>query len=86
MKTSLYVRSLARRHQLEMSIPKLKTKHKKPVHNIPPTNNDGKKIKSNSDSANDEEILCLVCDEVIIEVCDGVEGHETVFCEGECQG
>ena len=69
-----------------MSTPKRKTKRKKPVHNTPPTNNDGKKIKSNSDSANDEEFLCLVCDEVIIEACDGVEGHEAVFCEGECQG
>ena len=43
---NISVRSPARHHQLEMSTPKRKTKRKKPVHNTPPTNNDGKKIKS----------------------------------------
>jgi len=30
--------------------------------------------------------LCLVCDQAIIEASDDVEGHEAVYCEGECQG
>jgi len=69
-----------------MSTPKRKTKRKKPVHDTPPTKDEGKKIKNTPDDANGEEILCLVCDQAIIEASDEVKGHEAVFCEGECQG
>ena len=29
---------------------------------------------------------CLVCEDVILEVSKNEEGHEAVFCEGDCQG
>ena len=70
-----------------MSTPKVpRQKRKKPVHNTPPSNDDGKKTKNTSDSVNGEEILCLVCDQIIVEASEDAEGHEAVFCEGECQG
>jgi len=47
---------------------------------------EGKKIKNTPDDANGEEILCHVYDQAIIEASDEAEGHEAVFCEGECQG
>lgn len=47
--------------------------------NHSPANKTGKKTKEKS------KTVCAVCDEVILEAEDQNEGHDAVYCEGECQ-
>ena len=51
---------------------------KRPAQHSPPDRS-GKKSKA-------EEANCLVCEKVILEADDDTDGHEALFCEGECQG
>ena len=69
-----------------MSTPKRrKSKRKAPVHNTPPSNNVVKKSKDTQETtANDVE--CLICDNAILEPGENTDGHDAVFCEGDCQG
>ena len=33
-----------------------------------------------------EEANCLVCEKIILEADDETDGHEALFCVGDCQG
>ena len=55
-----------------------KAKGKRPAQHSPP-NCTGKKSKA-------DEIDCLVCEKAILESDEETDGHEALFCEGECQG
>ena len=55
-----------------------KAKGKRPAQHSPP-NCTGKKSKA-------EQTNCLVCEKAILEPDEETEGHEALFCEGECQG
>ena len=69
-----------------MSTPSRRTrkiKRKKPIHNTPPNNSVVKKTKETQD---DNQIECLICDNIILEPGENTDGHDAVFCEGECQG
>ena len=68
----------------EMSTPSRrsrKIKWKNPIHNTP--NNSVVKTKETQD---DNQIECLICDNIILEPGENTVGHDTVFCEGDCQG
>ena len=55
------------------------TSSRKRQANLTPPNNAGKKSKEKANS------ICPVCDETIMEADEKNDGHEAVFCEGECQ-
>ena len=57
----------------------LSTLSRKRQANLTPPNNAGKKSKEKTNS------ICPVCDEIIMEADEKNDGHEAVFCEGECQ-
>jgi len=69
-----------------MSTPKQrKSKRKAPVHNTPPSNLVVNKSKDAPETtANDIE--CLICDNATLEPGESTDGHDAVFCEGDCQG
>lgn len=47
----------------------------------------GRKTKDGLVSTNGNEInKCLVCEDIILEESENEEGHEAVYCEGDCQG
>ena len=60
-----------------------KIKRKKPIHNTPPNNSVVKKTKKTQD---DNQIECLICDNIILEPRENTDGHDTILCEGDCQG
>jgi len=60
-----------------------KAKRKNLVHNTPPTNNAIKKTKETQDN---NQIDCLICDDAILDPGENTDGHDAVFCEGNCQG
>ena len=55
-----------------------KTKWKQPDYHTP-SNCTGKKTRANQTD-------CLVYEKVILEPDDKNDGHDEVFCEGDCQG
>ena len=73
-----------------MAIPKNSekvTKRKNPAHDTPSSKNTGKKTKGSMVNMSENKInKCLVCKDVILEANENEEGHEAVFCEGDCQG
>ena len=57
------------------------------VHDTPVSRIAGKKTKGGLVGTNENEInKCLVCEDVILEASENEEGHEAVYCEGDCQG
>ena len=54
------------------------TQSKWPAQHSPPDRS-GKKSKA-------DETNCLVCEKVILEPNEETDGHEALFCEGDCQG
>ena len=57
-------------------------KRKQPLHNTPPSGVAEKKM--NGSRAEDEGEVCIVCDRIILDPSDSMEGEDAVFCEGNC--